>query len=162
MENVMQHQQLDYKIVEREALDIMGIMVKTNHDPVKTAKEMGQLWGRFMSQGISSKIQPKAGEEIYGLYSDYEGDWQQPYEATVGFAVTKEAKPEGDLVIKQIPAARYAVFTVQGKIPEIIASAWQSIYRMGLKRTYTGDFEVYGEKAKNMENAEVNIFIAIQ
>ena len=31
-----------------------------------------------------------------------------------------------------------------------------------MKRDYTADFEVYGEKAQNPENAEVDIFVAVK
>jgi predicted transcriptional regulator YdeE len=33
---------------------------------------------------------------------------------------------------------------------------------MDLDRSYTADFEIYGEKAQNPENAEVDIFIAVK
>lgn len=40
---------------------------------------------------------------------------------------------------------------------------WQEIWTWAEKnlRTYTGDYEVYGEQAVNPENAQVAIYIAV-
>ena len=36
------------------------------------------------------------------------------------------------------------------------------IWNSDLDRSFTSDFEIYGEKAQNPETAEVDIFIAIK
>ncbi|MNT98778.1 hypothetical protein D3C72_2414420 [compost metagenome] len=42
----------------------------------------------------------------------------------------------------------------------LVFNAWVAIWNSGISRAYTADFEVYGDKARNPEDAEVDIFIA--
>ena len=44
----------------------------------------------------------------------------------------------------------------------MVFGEWTKIWNSDLVRTFTADFEVYGEKAQNPENAEVDIFVAIK
>ena len=38
---------------------------------------------------------------------------------------------------------------------------WVKIWEMNLARKYTVDFEVYGEKARNPQDAEIDFYIAV-
>jgi len=52
---------------------------------------------------------------------------------------------------------------VKGNILQgLVYNEWTKIWNSDLARTFTADFEVYGEKAQNPENAEVNIFVAVK
>ena len=42
------------------------------------------------------------------------------------------------------------------------SALWIKIWNSDLNRIFTSDFEIYGEKAHNPENAEVDIFIAMK
>ena len=44
----------------------------------------------------------------------------------------------------------------------VVYQTWDKIWKSDLNRSYTADFEVYGKKAQNPENAEVEIFVAIK
>ena len=43
-----------------------------------------------------------------------------------------------------------------------VYETWSKIWNADLDRTFTADFEVYGEKAQNPTDAEVEIFVAIK
>ena len=43
-----------------------------------------------------------------------------------------------------------------------IYNSWVDIWNTDLDKLYTADFEIYGEKAKNPLDAEVDIFVAIK
>lgn len=45
---------------------------------------------------------------------------------------------------------------------KIIYYPWLEIWEMELDRTYTADFEIYGEKTQNLQDAEVDIMIAVK
>ena len=49
-------------------------------------------------------------------------------------------------------------------MPHVVIRQWQEIWNEDKKlaRKYTTDFEVYGRKSLDPENAEVDIFIAIK
>ena len=72
--------------------------------------------------------------------------------------------PEG-LITKTIDVSNYAKFTTKGDLQQnIVYDKWVNIWGMeeDLNRTYKADFEIYGEKAKDMSNAEVDIFVSVK
>jgi len=44
----------------------------------------------------------------------------------------------------------------------VVIAEWQRIWASGLERSYTADFEVYGQKAQDPSNAEVDFLVAIK
>ena len=61
-----------------------------------------------------------------------------------------------------IPAQKYALQVAKGKMPDCIANTWRDIWRSGTKRNYGFDFEVYGEKGRDPNNAEIDVYISIR
>jgi predicted transcriptional regulator YdeE len=66
-----------------------------------------------------------------------------------------------------IPASSYQKFTVVGKLPDVVISAWQQIWKMTPldfegKRSYKADFEIYDQRANNPNQATVDIFVGIE
>ena len=141
---------------------IIGISVKTTNENGKSAKDIPALWGTFFSDEIFEKIPNKISNEVYGLYSDYEGDFMAPYTTTIGCKVSSiDSIPEG-MVYKQISAGNYKKYTAIGDLNKgAVFTKWQEIWGANLKRSYTTDFEVYDTRAQDPTNAEVDIFIAI-
>jgi len=139
--------------------NIIGITTRASNSDTGS---ISALWGRFYSEDIINKIPNKLSNDIISLYCDYEGDYTMPYSVVIGCRVSSaEIIPDG-MTAKIIPAGKYAVFTAAGKIPESIVETWQKIWGSGLQRTYTGDFEIYGERSADPENAEVEINIGIK
>jgi predicted transcriptional regulator YdeE len=70
--------------------------------------------------------------------------------------------PDG-MVGKTFEEALYSKYTAKGNLMHgIVFDEWTKIWNSDLDRTFTADFEVYGEKAQNPEDAEVDIFIAVR
>ncbi|KVV15054.1 hypothetical protein AP058_01612 [Flavobacterium sp. TAB 87] len=44
----------------------------------------------------------------------------------------------------------------------LVINKWLEIWETDLERKFSADFEVYGEKAKDQANAEVDILIALK
>ena len=64
---------------------------------------------------------------------------------------------------KEIEDNNYKVYTAKGKMPDAVVNQWMEIWSDSeLKRAYTSDFEVYGEKSQDPANAEVDIYIAVE
>ncbi len=64
---------------------------------------------------------------------------------------------------KEVEEGNYKIFTAKGKMPDAVVNKWMEIWKDDeLKRAYTSDFEVYGEKSQNPKNAEVEIYIAVK
>lgn len=108
------------------------------------------------------RIPNKISDEVVALYCDYESDYTAPYSLVIGCPVSSiDAIPEG-LVAKTIPASSYAVFRTVGEYPESLIETWGNIWKLSeLERTYTGDFELYGDKFLSGSPKELEVYIAI-
>lgn len=63
----------------------------------------------------------------------------------------------------EFKGGNYVKFVSKGSLRNgVVYQTWDEIWKKDLNRDYTADFEVYGEKAQNPENAEVDIFVAVK
>lgn len=147
---------MDYKIITLGEFNVMGIAVRTTNEHEQARKDIGALWNKFYFDNIMGKIPQKETEEIITLYTDYEKDFTLPYSVILGHKVNKtNIIPEG-MVLKTVQPSKYAVFHVEGQLPQELIKTWKWIWKSDLERTYTGDFEVY--KKEN----EADIYVAIK
>lgn len=152
-----------YKVVQKPSTIIVGIECRTSNAPEAGPHDIARLWGRFYSENTINQIPNKVSDEVIALYCDYEGDYTQPYTLVIGCAVSSlDMIPQG-MVGKVIPEGSYAVFNAIGEHPISLIKTWEHIWQKdGLKRTYTGDYEVYGDNFFSKTPQEVNVFIAIE
>lgn len=146
---------MNYEIVNLEAKTMVGVNAVTGNDDPQMGKIIGGLWAKLYEDGIQATIKNKVNEYAIGLYSDYTKD---SYCVTAGCEVSKPENAE--LTVKIIPAGKYAKFSVHGDMQKAVAEAWEKIWKMDLNRRFTGDFEEYLNS--DWENADINLFIAIQ
>ncbi|KOP37147.1 AraC family transcriptional regulator [Flavobacterium sp. WLB] len=146
-----------------QKFNIIGISVRTTNENGQSGQDIPALWNQFFSEGIYEKIANKLSNDIICVYTDYEKDHTKPYTTLLGFAVENlDSIPEG-LTGKTIEGRHYEKFTAKGNLANgVVYDEWLKIWNSGLNRIFTSDFEVYGEKSLDRENAEVDIFIAIQ
>ena len=150
---------MNYTIIDRPGFKIIGIAVRTTNANGKSMSDIGKLWEDFFSKNISGLIPNKTGND--NLYTDYETDHTSEYLTILGHKVSSlEQIPKG-MIGKEIPKSRYALFQSKGKLPDVVVKKWSEIYATGLKRNYTADFDVYGEKATDPNNATVETFVSI-
>lgn len=145
-----------------EPFYIVGISVKTTNQNNQALKDISALWAKFLSQEIATLIPNKLEDSIYSVYLEYDKDHTAPYTTLLGCKVSHlDIIPKG-MVGKVIPGGNYSKVTAKGSLEEgVIFQAWSNIWNAGLNRAYTADFEVYGEKAKDPKNAEVDIFVSV-
>lgn len=142
---------------------VIGIAVRTSNEKGKAEQDIPALWHRFMSEDMIARIPNKIDDTVYCIYTDYETDHTQPYTTLLGCKVSRvDEIPEG-MVMKLIQGGSYVLRQAQGNLMEgVVLSEWIKIWNAQLPRKYTNDFEVYGEKTTNPEQAEVDIYIAIK
>lgn len=148
--------------VQVEPFKIMGIQVHTTNEDGQSAKDMGELWGRFYAENIISQVQNPAGNEVYVIYTNYESDYRGKYTAIIGLKVkTTKNVPEG-LVAREFKGDIYTKIMVKGLMPDAIMNTWKKIWDADkeLQRKYTADFEVYGPEFENSSESEIEIYIA--
>ena len=150
--------------VKLPAFNIIGIAVRTTNENGKAAKDIPALWQQFMNENILSKIPNKIDNTVYSLYTNYESDHKHPYTTIIGCKVENiDAIPEG-MVGQSFDGGNYLKMTVRGNLAEdLVINQWLKIWEMtDLDRTYTVDFDVFGEKAQNPLDAEIDIFVGIK
>ena len=155
-----------HKKMNTETLDtftVIGIEVRTTNENGQAATDIGQLWNKFMTEGIMDQIPNKIDSSIYSIYTDYESDHTKPYTTILGCKVKNtDTIPEG-MVAKIFEKQNYTKFISKGDLTQgVVYQEWVKIWNADLDRTYTADFEVYGEKAQNPKDAEVEIFVGIK
>lgn len=146
-----------------EAFNIIGISVRTTNENEQAAKDIPVLWEKFMSEAILEKIPNKISNDIFCMYTEYASDHTKPYTTILGCKVKNLEEIPIGMIGKTIEETEYKKFTTKGNLQEgIVYNKWLEIWNEDLNRKFTSDFEIYGEKAMNPTQAEVDIFIAIK
>ena len=145
-----------------EAFEVIGISVRTTNKNGQAAQDIPVLWQRFMSEGIADKIPNKTGDEVYCIYTDYETDYTGAYTTIIGCEVSKLDSVPSGMEGKTFAQSEYVKYVAKGNIMHgMVLDTWKKIWASNLPRKYTADFEIYGKKAQNPDNAEVDVFVAV-
>jgi predicted transcriptional regulator YdeE len=114
-----------------------------------------------MTDRVAEKIANRIDDTIYCVYTEYENDYTLPYTTILGCRVASvDTIPDG-LVAAAIEEGVYVKYVAKGNLLNgIVYDTWMKIWNSTIKRAYTSDFEVYGQRAQNSSNAEVEIFIS--
>ena len=146
-----------------QKFSVIGISVRTSNENGQAGQDIPALWNKFMSEGIAEKIPNKIDNSIYCIYTEYEKDHTKPYTTILGCKVENLDTIPNGMVGKTFDEANYTKHIAKGNILHgMVFGKWTKIWNSNLDRTFTADFEVYGEKAQNPENAEVDIFVAVK
>ena len=153
-------------VIEKKAeTRIAGFSIRTANAEGRSIREQGAFWQRFFTEGMAEKIPGIIDpSKIYGIYYNYESDFEGEYSFLIGFEIAPEAiLPEGVESIV-LPAGTYSVFTEDkpGPIGEKIGKIWAAVWQSGIRRSYETDFEVYNTASMQSENPEVSVYIGIK
>lgn len=142
---------------------VIGIAVRTTNENEQAAKDIPVLWEKLMKENVLENIPNKIDNTVYSIYTDYEKDHTKPYTTLLGCKVENlDHVPEG-MIGKSFEGGNYIKFTAKGNLADgLVINEWFKIWNMELGRTFTADFEMYGEKAQNPSDAEVDILIAVK
>jgi predicted transcriptional regulator YdeE len=149
---------MSYSLVSRPAFSVVGISARTSNE---TAHEIGELWQRFYAEGAAKQIPHPESSAVYSLYTEYETDSTGLYTLIIGYPAPAEAPPSPGWAHKSVPAADYAVFSAAGKAPYQVVEAWRTIWNSDIRRSYSGDFEVYSPGGGAEEEEGVKIYVAL-
>ncbi len=142
---------------------VVGISVRTTNQAEQAARDIAALWNTFLAENLAAQIPNKTDEAIYSVYTDYAGDHTQPYTVLLGCRVLDADAVPDDMTAKHFSGGTYQPFVAKGSLSQgAVYQAWADIWSADLNRAYTADFEVYGEKALNPQDAEVDIYVAVK
>jgi predicted transcriptional regulator YdeE len=146
-----------------ETFHVIGITVRTTNANQQAATDILALWQRFMQEAMLDEIPNKIDDTVYSIYTDYEKDHTTPYTILLCCRVSNlDTIPTG-MIGKTIPTALYQKFTATGDLMQgVVYQTWETIWATNIERAYTNDLEIYGPKAQDAANAQVDVFIAIK
>jgi predicted transcriptional regulator YdeE len=141
---------------------IVGISIRTTNKNNQSVEDLGKLWNKFYTENISGKITNKESEEIYSIYTDYKSNYKEEYTCIIGMKVKSFDEMPSGLINRELDGGKYLKFVAGGEMPKAVIKTWEEIWKRDkeLQRKYTADFEVYGRKANDGNNSEVEIFVA--
>ncbi|RYG17729.1 MAG: AraC family transcriptional regulator, partial [Chitinophagaceae bacterium] len=135
-----------------EKFNIIGIAVRTTNENGQSAQDIPQLWQTFFAENTIARIPNKIDSSIYCMYTDYEKDHTKPYTTILGCAVENLTHIPENMVGKTVERANYIKRVVKGNLADgIVFKEWLTIWDSDLPRSFTSDFEIYGEKAQDSE-----------
>jgi len=162
-------ERMNPKITKVQSFTVVGITARTSNAKEMTpAGVIGKLWGRLMQENLLEKIPNRADENTVAVYTDYTSDKNGEYTFILGAKVSRDSEIPSGMVAKKIPAGKYAVFTSErGPASKVVPEIWQKINALprsspGGDRTYRSDFEVYDERARNPQDAVVDVYLGIR
>ncbi len=159
---------MSFEIVSLPAMVVIGTELRTTWMNKECYSAIPAFWQQQRSENIVQTIPNKMYPDVVlGLYTNYSSDFSLAsgyYSLIIGCPVTDvSAVPQG-MVVKEIPAAKYAVFTAEGPFYPSIGKTWlEEVWQnKDLERTFTNDFEWYDSQSTDDENSIVKIYIAIK
>ena len=149
--------------VKIEPFKVIGIKVRTSNANGQAATDIGELWQRFMGEGILAKIPNRLEDTVFSLYTNYESDHTEAYDTILGCKVDSLENIPAGMVGQSFLGGSYQKIIAKGDLTKgVVYDVWLDIWSKDLNRTYTVDFECYGAKAQNPNQAEVEILVAIE
>ncbi|HZH02130.1 MAG TPA: effector binding domain-containing protein [Myxococcaceae bacterium] len=132
------------------AFTVVGIAAKESND---RPDQIGKLWQEFFNSGGVNQIPNRKSDDIFAVYTEYEGDHTKPYTMVIGCQVEQvESLPTG-LVAKTLPGAKYTILKAKGPQPATVVNTWKHVYNAPLDRAYVADFDRY----RGPEEVEVHV-----
>jgi predicted transcriptional regulator YdeE/DNA-binding transcriptional MerR regulator len=152
------------KIVNRPAFQAVGLSYvgKNEHG------EIGQMWGRFNQ--VSHHVKNINHKEAFGLCFSTLPGIERPgeFEYVACLQVADDKDIPADMVHRQVPAYKYAVFTHNGKL-DTLGETYQYIYHTGLSQAGLKphpdkfDMEVYDKDfMPNSDDSKFYIYVAVE
>ncbi|GCF93094.1 AraC family transcriptional regulator [Enterococcus florum] len=155
--------EMKYRIVEKEAFSVVGIKERFSYVD-NLGASVGQMWGS-VTEEIMGKLRSLARADpggLVGAYSEmYEDNTTDYY---IGVITTEEC-PEG-FVKLAIEAQTWAVFEIEGPLPQAMSDVWGRIFSeffptTGYEHTPAPEIEWYSAGDMSSERYESEIWIPV-
>jgi predicted transcriptional regulator YdeE len=149
--------------MERPEMILHGLSLgkKTSNTNGQSAIDCGSLWQKFIGEDYANQILDKTGQEILAVYHEYEGDYTAQFSYFIGCRVSDQAVLPAGLEKLVVQKGNYEKFVAKGHMPECISETWKMIWVSAINRSYKADFEVYDERSKDWNDAEVDVYVSI-
>jgi predicted transcriptional regulator YdeE len=150
--------------VELEEAKLVGLALKAKTTNINEQSNIdcGNLWQEFEKGKYAEIIPNKLTDEILAVYHQYEGDHTKPFSYFIGCKVKAGTKVPPGLETLTIAKGTYQKIDAKGKMPDCVINAWKEVWFSDIPRSYKMDFEVYDERSKDWNNAEVEVYLSVE
>jgi len=151
------------KFVTKPAMTVVGLSYVGKNE----SNEIPQLWGQWNAR--AGEIKNRTGYCAYGAcFAAPENAGEGEFEYMACMEVTEVADTPDGMLVRQIPAHKYAVFTHKGKLHNL-PETYKYIYETWLPQSGVElhedkfDMELYDERfIVDADEAEFDILVAIK
>jgi predicted transcriptional regulator YdeE len=154
-----------------DAMTIVGLGMRTNSEGLtRENSSIIALMNKYRDRKVAEHIKNRSHPGVtFAIYTEYEDNFVGSCNYIIGEVV--DSLGEQDLEQLQaitIPASCYLRFTTEsGSLPDVVIAAWEKItsfseQEMQHRRKYLADFEVYDNRAANVNDAQVDIYIGVE
>ncbi|MEN7551769.1 GyrI-like domain-containing protein [Rapidithrix thailandica] len=137
----------------------LALPFQTSNVQGQSSIDCGNLWQQFTTEKYTDRIPNKLDENIFAVYHNYEEDSSFSY--FIGCRVAENSPVPPGMDRLTIPEGSYMIIVAKGKMPDCMVNTWKDIWNSDIPRAYRTDFEVYSEKSKNWDKAEVDIYLSL-
>lgn len=159
---------MDYKIVEKEAFDIIEKVEAHSIENDENTKSIPDFWTKSHNDGTVKTLLENTTDRtfILGVCYGNVGDGAKTFDYSIGAVYNKNAVvPEG-FRRNTIPASTWAVFECKGAMPKAMQDMWNKITSeffpiSGYQPTYEMDIEAYTEGDMGSSDYRSEIWIPV-
>lgn len=166
---------MDYQLRTKPAFKLIGYELRTTCKDGQNHRDIPVFWNSYLQENKGSRIGNRVHTDSpveLGLCTDFN---METGELTylIGMEATSFEGVPADLVCREFPEARYAVFTTPKVTPDqfvaSIQSTWKSIFEewfphSGLEHAGGVEFEWYDERchADKHDQIQIDIYIPVK
>jgi predicted transcriptional regulator YdeE len=149
-----------------QGFHVAGVSARTTNAREMTAEGViPKLW--IGAIDVRDKSLHGLDAAMIALYTEYENDEHGAYTFVLGAKADPAWDIPDGLVMKAVPAGKYAVFTCErGPVQKVVVETWQRIWSelpaAKNLRSYIADFEVYDQRAADPADAVVDIYVGVK
>jgi len=150
------------EVVYKKGFKIIGIAARTTNENGQSMTDIPKLWEKFKLENSIEKIPNKLENTVFSVYTNFEKDHTKPYDTIIGCKVDSLKEIPNGMVGQEFKDGKFVKYISKGNLNDgIIYNTWLQIWEANLNRNFSYDYEVFGDKAMDPTNAEVEIFVAV-
>lgn len=159
---------MNYKIVEKEAFDIIEKAETHSVENAENAKSIPAFWARSHQDGTVKTLMNATTDRtfIFGVCYGNLPKNAKTFDYSIAATYSKDAAVPDGFRRNTIPARTWAVFECKGAMPDAIQALWHKIVSeffptSSYKPTYEMDIEAYSEGNMSDPNYYSEIWIPV-
>lgn len=121
-------------------IDVIGFL--TPLDSGMDTKIMG-AWEAFYRGNLKEQVPNRLTDDVYCIYTNYQGDHTKPMDMLIGFPVPKGTPCPKGLHAFTIPEGSYKLYVSEGPLPDALIQTWQDIWQTCTNRAFGVDVDYY-------------------